>query len=568
MKPKCREFRSVIYLSKFDIGIDVHIVNVISHYDNEMKRETGIIENFERPFYITKSFYRDHKQYKESECLSRLNKYYSTESDLANNIMKRLGRRKYKHISMYDINKSELNRFVYGTIDSETIIKNLYKEKCNKFTPYEIAYIDIENNPDTEVISLVTFAIKENGIIKSYTVINNEEIKVDIDITKQLYYDNITEAMPNVKAEDIELHLYKLKNEVEMLETLFEIIDDNAYKFDYLTGWNVFYDISMIAKALYKYGLDPKDYFGKRIPEKYRFFKLIEDKKDYGGKPYQAWHIYKISAPYIVVDMMATYFYNRRTSNVVKGGLGLDNVMLRVLGFGKLKLVDLDLPNKDWHLQMAKKYPNEYTAYNIHDVLLMLFKNETDNDLSIKLPTLLGHTVINNYDKATVRSYTDLYYYYLKENRVLGNTRNLDWKDFKSLGKNKWVVNVDLSKIDTGSSINIYNDNITVDKGKNMLMDEYGYKYTSGIYNSRIFGYVDDIDVTSAYPSAIGALNLSPDTVMREVIDIEDIDKEEFKEQNIELLTGVSSYLNYNNVMLNRPTVRDIDIFMENYVED
>lgn len=67
-----------------------------------------------------------------------------------------------------------------------------------------------------------------------------------------------------------------------------------------------------------------------------------------------------------------------------------------------------------------------------------------------------------------------------------------------------------------------------------------------------------DIDQVSGYPSDGLAANVSKDTTSRELLEIEGIEKEEFKLNNIEFMYGQGTYLGYMSNMCNFPTMEQL----------
>lgn len=71
----------------------------------------------------------------------------------------------------------------------------------------------------------------------------------------------------------------------------------------------------------------------------------------------------------------------------------------------------------------------------------------------------------------------------------------------------------------------------------------------------------------SGYPSNGQLANVSKDTTIRELLEVEGIEKEEFKKQNINLFFGPVNHVEYCTEMYNFPTVYDIDEYMETIIK-
>lgn len=70
----------------------------------------------------------------------------------------------------------------------------------------------------------------------------------------------------------------------------------------------------------------------------------------------------------------------------------------------------------------------------------------------------------------------------------------------------------------------------------------------------------------SGYPSNGQAANVSKETTSREIIDIEGIDKETFRLQNINLLSGPINSVSYCTEMLNFPTLLNLEHLADDYI--
>ena len=77
------------------------------------------------------------------------------------------------------------------------------------------------------------------------------------------------------------------------------------------------------------------------------------------------------------------------------------------------------------------------------------------------------------------------------------------------------------------------------------------------------------LKVTSvaAYPSAIQAANVSRTTIVGEIIEIGDIEKEVFKRNNINLLSGPVNAVDYATEMFNMPEIVSIPNLIKDDIE-
>lgn len=71
----------------------------------------------------------------------------------------------------------------------------------------------------------------------------------------------------------------------------------------------------------------------------------------------------------------------------------------------------------------------------------------------------------------------------------------------------------------------------------------------------------------SGYPNNGQQANVSKDTTFRELLEIEGFDKEFFKRENISLMFGPVSHLQYSQCMFNLPDIIDLDGYIKNKLE-
>ena len=60
------------------------------------------------------------------------------------------------------------------------------------------------------------------------------------------------------------------------------------------------------------------------------------------------------------------------------------------------------------------------------------------------------------------------------------------------------------------------------------------------------------------YPTDTLAAKVSKDTIMREIVTIGDIDKDDFKLNNINLIFGKVNHVDYVTSMMNSPTLQTL----------
>jgi hypothetical protein len=77
---------------------------------------------------------------------------------------------------------------------------------------------------------------------------------------------------------------------------------------------------------------------------------------------------------------------------------------------------------------------------------------------------------------------------------------------------------------------------------------------------------VYDSDVTSAYPNAGRASNVSKETTFRELVRIDDVEENVFRMQNLGLIAGPVNSIEYCNVMFNLPNPFELELSLNNNI--
>lgn len=546
-KIKHRECKFVLKIpDTIPIEDDIHIVKEIVTYEDGTKEpKLNIIKNFKRAFWITKPIYQNYKQKKESEPLSRLDEFTSTQKDLYKNIASRLGQRYIGAKSLRDVSKSP---YVYGIdVDTKAIIKNAYQKKYpNVFTNFTLAVLDIEVNVDTNDLVIISIA-KDTEV---YIAILDKIIPNKRHIEEQLKY-LYDEHIPKTEYNKNIVPKFELfPNELQMIISVFRKL--HKWKTDFIAIWNIEYDIPFIVNKLKEYNVDPKLIFSHpEIPKDLKYFEYKQGNKvkktDSGVhklmSPEEQWHIVKTPSYSYWIDAMCVHRYVRVGGKSVAGGYSLNNILEKELGkeYKKLKFEDENtslLSGIDWHRYMLAKRPLEYIIYNVWDVLSMLELDNKTKDLATSMPALSEICSFDIFNSGPKKIIDLLHYFYLRNGRVLGCRDATSKEDDNILPLSGWIVIQESAYI----------------KDSDMQYIEE-YKNSNNIKSN-----VADLDAVSSYPSDILAANVSKDTTHKEVISIGNVEFEDFLKQNINLFFGKVNDVEYCSTMMNFPTLDDLNL--------
>lgn len=536
--------------------VDLHFVKEkVTYTDGSIENVLTTIRDYQRPYWITAEPFRKHKQTKETESLDRLREFYTTETNLYPEIARRL---KIPYKGKYDNRRVSSSPYVYGIdINSRVFLKKDYETMYpDTFSKYTFAALDIETNIFTDEIIMISIA--RPGEV--YTVITKDYLKGQGDAISKLR-NLFTEYIP--ESDKIKAVYEVCDNPLE----LFKKIMDRAHEWspDFLAIWNIDFEMSNFIKLCEEYDVDIKDYVSDpSIPPEHRFFiykrspdvKISASGVRKNTDPQDKWNVVYAPAKFYWIDAMCAYNYVRVNTKKVPTGYGLDSILGHELGdkFKKLKFPGLNADQYygvDYHKFMQTHHKLEYVIYNQWDVLSMIKLEEKTNDLSTSLPVLSSINPFDVFDSGPKKIVNKLLFNCLKRGRVLGCRNRMHGEDDimeENLGLDEWVVALPNKYLSESECAHV----VTEDK------------YLS----SNIRTHVYDADQVSGYPNNGQQANVSKDTTFRELLEIEGFEKEFFKRENISLMFGPVSHLQYSQCMFNLPDIIDLDGYIKNKLKE
>lgn len=546
-----RECKFVLYAPPNELNIedDIHIVKeLITYEDGKKEPRLSYIKNFQKPFYVTKEFYRNHKDKKESEDLEKVDIFKATNKNMPKAVASRLGSQYIGTKTMRDVCDSP---YLYGTdIDSKAIIKKMFMDKYpNNITSFKVAALDIETNLETDEIVIISIATSEEVYVGILSSIIPNKNKIEEQLL-YLYKNNIpqTEFNKNIKP------VFELfEHESELICNVLARL--HSYKVDICAIWNMDYDIPYIIKRCKKFNIELKDIFSDpSVPKEYRYFvykqgkkvKVKESGQQVPINPNEQWHTINTPSYHYWLDAMSTYYFVRVGSKQVPGGYSLDNILEKELGdkLKKLKFKDDEtthLLGVDWHKFMLQNRPLQYIIYNAWDTMSILELDNKTKDMCNSIGILSGISSFDIFDSGPKKIVDALHYFYLQNNRVLGVKGTKDTGDL--LGMGDWINILDNDFIEDSESDAILEDS-NIDTG--------------------IRANILDLDAVSSYPSDTQAANVSKDTTSREIIDIIGIARSDYMLYNIDLFFGNVNAIEYCQNMLNFPSLYRLEHLIKN----
>lgn len=564
-----KEIRFALHLPANHNREDTHYVKEQIYYkDGTSKPNTFVTENFERPVWVTtkgKQNYRDKKEFSHQ---SDLNKATCTQSDL-NRTTARLLDKPYLSNRRDEIKDSP---FVYGyDITSTSLIKYTSLKKNNFISsPYTIAAFDLETTTDEDNrdILMGSLVMKKGDKYVLRLAIWEGYLKGISDMEAKL--DKATKTyLPN-HHEKIELITTRHKTQVDLIKALFKTA--NEWAPDFLSIWNMSFDIEVIIKILDKANIRHTDVFcDQSLPEHLRYCrykkgptkKVTESGVVKPINPSLQWHTLYSTSKFWVIDAMCVY-RQLRLHLPEQPRYSLDHILTVTLGHGKLnfdKASHIRENTKRWHDFMQSEYPIEYIVYNFYDVIGMLELDDVTGDLGTSLGSYAGITDFDQFASSGAKARDDLFLFGLKDDLVIGTTPPF---------KNDEDVTTDILPDDEGDEDEDYENpddyNVLKLKGwiqllpQNLLINDIhsgGLKIFSDFPELRTNarGLTVDADKVSAYPSVTSSCNVSKETTNSELISIDGVKEEVFRQQNLGVCLGAVNSLEYFEVMFDLPPI-------------
>lgn len=546
---------------------DVHLVKEVVHLaDGTMVPNVRLIYNFERPFWVTKPAFRNHKDKKEWEHVDRVDRFVTTQSQLNNTIKRGLGLEWMRNGN--DYRKLARSPYLYGSdILSTAVIKKAYQIRWNQFnTPYSNAAFDTEKDViyGTEEINMATVSYKD----RVYTAVQRRFVEGLANVEKRAretlerYLTKIDAKTKDKDGKEVDIVVNVLEErgikwELEIVDSEIDIVrrcfqKAHEWKPDFLSIWNINFDIPFIIEACGRAGIDPKEIFSDPcVPEQYRFAYYKEGprkKKTASGKempikPADQWHTLFCPSSFYVIDAMCVY-KKVRAAKGEEPSYALDAILDKNLGMRKLKFKEADgYTGLDWHVYMQENHKLEYIVYNVFDCISMEILDEKTKDLQIALPMQSGCSDFENFKSQPRRTADALHFYVQEHGKVFGSTSDemANEMDEMTISNKDWIVTLPA--------------HLVADNGL-CVIEEYPDLRTN------IRAHVGDLDVSASYPNGECVFNISKETTHRELCKIQGVPEIMQRMQGINLSGGHTNAVEVCSGLFKMPTMEE---FLKSY---
>ena len=377
-----------------------------------------IVDNPKVNIYVTAEHYRTHKYKIEWAPKVQLDEYvtlYRDRAETLDTVLNGNGRPRWWKGRPPNLKKLMSSPYVYGAdIDFGVRVKYRYELMNGGRKPesYNVGGLDIETDVNeidgkgSKSVIICTFIDHKGntfvGIRKKFfadhTVEEVEKMwkeKTEPEFLSKLTDDPKTGSRKLYEESGgIKIVAQIFDEELDLLKWIFDCI--HVSRPDFVTIWNMDYDIPYILERLNFRQADPRDVLcSPDIPKKYRQCTYYHDNGKKQDHITDRWHVLHLTDYTKYVDAMCMYARIRKASTR-KPSYNLDAIATEELGSGKLKF------GLDDHHTMQLNHKVEYVVYNIVDVLLLRLLDLKNHDTANML-RLLDASLIDDYARQSVQ---------------------------------------------------------------------------------------------------------------------------------------------------------------------
>lgn len=504
----------------------------VFYEDGTSHANVRMIENFNRPFWVTKKASRNHKSKKEWEELDKVQTFYSTQTLLNENVCRALG----KPIGQGSLRITNRNPYVYGTDMTAAVWARLnysvkYPEQHG--SPNSVCFYDIEtdvlgdfvlNDRDKEMygdaIIGITCSYISNNEKKSWTGTLRRFVEKKSHQPEKEYWKIFDETFSYIRA-DPSLNKKNLgvKCEFEMFETERELLIRafeklHTWQPDIASSWNISFDVPRTIERAKANRISPADLFSDpRIPDKYKQCEFIEDPGSKTSESnrtinklfYQCWHMVRAPSSFRWVDACAVYWYIRKHNGNLKSA-ALDYVLNDEIGRGKFEIEEAAQYVKlEKHIFMQRHYPIHYMVYNSFDCLGLLEMENKKHDISVALAGAMGVSELEQVPSNPKKLMNNfMKFLYFERKKVLGCTSDqmVDELDQYIVPQSGWISTLPTNSLE-------YTGIRCIDELPDLP--------------TKVYVFCADLDVKSSYPTTGIFANISRETTVLELSSIEGV---------------------------------------------
>lgn len=560
---------------------DVVLVKENIHFkDGRIVPNVRLLHNYQREFWMTKPGFQNHNDKKEWELESRCIKKTCSQIELPKKVAQAMG---YQS-TFLPLRRLARSQYLYGCdVTPPVLVKHHYKTKwADCISKASVALLDLETDVvwGTEEILSGSLTFRDRAFLVVTekflgTIINPEDrihkrfkelmkgitVKVatsapDLELCNQqltagtgtwrnettVVFQGVihpvvcTVVQGKIESSYTEYHVDKRVGNLEVciVKTpgeLCKVLLDRAHAWrpDFVSIWNIAYDIPKILQALEKEGYDVGDVFSDPcVPEKYRkasfnmdqAIKVTQSGKSNPKHPADLWHTMDCLASFYFIDQMALY-KKIRAAKGNEPNYKLDYILNKNLKIGKLVIPEV--PDTDhglqWHVEMQRNWKIEYLIYNLFDCISVELLDEKTNDAAMALGQITNVSEFKRFPSIPRRTVDNLHFFCRDRGLVIGTTSDemTDDNDDYIVGIQDWILTLP-SHLVSDAGMRLFDE----------LPDQ----------RSSMYAHVYDLDCVSTYPTTEEVLNISRETTFRELSRMENLDESVQRTAGLNLTGG------------------------------
>lgn len=514
-----------------------------------------LVPNLKRPFQVTKPGLRNHTQKKDYESPENLDHYECTQAELPYRLATAL---KVHHPAPY-ISDLCNSPYVY-TADIESRVLYRYQEmqrgirENNGWTPKAtMAVLDFEADVvhGTDRITSGAISMGKYAVI----AVTKEFAKGMLNPEQEILEEAHKHLKEHIDKRKIEIKVKLVENDLEVILAMFKFA--HALKPDFLSIWNMSYDMGKILEVLERENIDPADVFcDPKIPREYRHFKYKVDGESKKGKAdadpkkksknkhiSELWHVVDCPASFYIIDNMCL-FARLRAIEQKRTSYKLDDILQEMVDLRKLNFKEADHIQEgtlEWHRFMSTQHKALYCVYNLFDCISMELLDDVIGDVQVKTLPYAASTPLGRMQSNPTRL-ANAYYFYMREEGLYpcaaGNQMAEPEFDRQILNRRGWPVALD--------------NRLTVPNiGRKRIADIVS-EYT------RMFSNVADADIASGYPTSQRVMNASRSTTIAEICRIKGIPEATHRRIAVNLTAAPANAVDICQTVLGMPTLNDL----------
>ena len=294
------------------------------------------------------------------------------------------------------------------------------------------------------------------------------------------------------KADQVKIHLKVCDTEEMVIRWMFEQIHN--CKPDFITVWNLDYDVPYILNRLNFLNIDPTEIFcHPEVPKKWRMCKYHHDKGKKDSHITDLWHWLHCTDYSSWIDSMCLYGRLRKAKGR-ESSYKLNDIGAKEIGAGKL-----EFGNDEGHYEMQMRHQVEYSVYNVVDVLILRVMELKNKDV-LNMVKLSGDSLPSDFNHESIKLKNSFYVQLDGINMVPGSVGDPLDQPFDKFIDNRGgaVLDPDRSFKSIAVLCLIETDDI-----------------------GRVSRFVVDLDVKALYPSTDIAMNITRETKLATVLNID-----------------------------------------------